>query len=177
MDAKTAKTKTLQFYSLFLAGMIIALIPLWQTAALATIIMVLAFFAAYPIRKNHADTLYGHHADFILRTCWIAVFISFITLIPTSIWMITQIDYSAFEICAHTLVNTLGANAQNASPEQAYTAAKPCIEPFISENMRTLVIATLASAAPVLMYTYYRLFKGTWYASKGQNLPNVKSWL
>jgi uncharacterized membrane protein len=166
----TGKTKTLMFYSLFMVGMLIALIPFWQAAAASCIILCFVFLTAYSIRrKETAPSLYRHHAHFIIRTCWISAFISLITLVPVCFWMVSSIDYSAFEICARNLDRT-------ADTIQVFEASKPCVDPFIADNMRALVIATLAAAAPVLIYTYDRIIKGVWFASREDGLPNVKSW-
>jgi hypothetical protein len=53
----TGKTKTLMFYSLFMVGMLIALIPFWQAAAASCIILCFVFLTAYSIRRK--ETLHS----------------------------------------------------------------------------------------------------------------------
>ncbi|MCD8497222.1 MAG: hypothetical protein LRZ85_03555 [Alphaproteobacteria bacterium] len=130
------------------------------------------------MRKTaEAESLTENHTTFIIRTIWIATLISVLSLTAGSAYMLPQIDYTAFAPCAESLATKGPEFAQNASFEEVYAAAQPCMHLFIDVNLRLLTITALIVALPIIFYLIFRYVRGLSRAAKGYRIANPRSWL
>ena len=174
---KDEKKPVLNLYAVLGVSLILSVVPSVPAAMLSLIFFLGLLIAAYRVRKNTKDKSYvENHATYIIRTLWIAAFISLITTALATIYMVARIDYSLFNPCADSLVNKGAEWLESAGFNDVYPLVQPCIEGFINANQTLILNSVFIAGAPILAYMAYRLIKGVLRAKGGYRLSNEKSW-
>lgn len=171
------KKKVTNLYAMFGVGLVLSLVPSTIVSIVALFFMVAVLVAGYGLRKkSEPESLAENHATYIIRTIWIGTGFSVISVSLAGIYMLSGIDYSAFQPCAETFAGQGAAAIQNPSYEAVWSASEPCFNNFINENFQLLTISALIAAVPILIYFGYRYGKGLSRAMKGYRMMDPKSW-
>lgn len=171
------KKKILNLYAAMGISMALTIVPNPMVAIVAGIFFVGVLIAAYFIRsKVEIHGLAGNHCTYIIRTIWIGSFFSIITMTVASFFMLPQIDYTPFQVCADTMMSKGDAFLANASNAQIAELSQPCMNDFINANFNILVYAAIIAGGPILIYFLYRFTKGLSRAIKGYRVPDPKAW-
>lgn len=172
------KKRVLNLYAAFGVSILLMLVPSLMISFVALVFALGVLVGAYSMRKNAAtESLAENHCTYIIRTLWITALFSLVTLFAGSVYMLSGIDYSAFEPCANAMAQRGVQFVQNATYEEVYALAAPCMNAFIDFNMGLLTITVLITAVPVLIYLGYRYLKGLMRAIKGYRMADPKSWV
>lgn len=179
MDEKPEGQKTiLNLYAAFGVSVILSVIPSFSAALLSAFFFIGVLIAGYSVRgKVEHGSLVENHATFVIRTMWIAAFLSLITTGIATTYMLGRIDYFMFDPCANALAAKGIAWVENAGMMDIYAVIEPCVAPFIDSNYILLKNALLIAGGPPVLYMVYRIAKGVGRAMKGYRLANPKSWI
>lgn len=171
------KKRVLNLYAAFGVSLLLTLVPSLLISFVALVFVVGVLIGAYMMRRaSEVESLAENHCTYVIRTLWISALISLITLFAGSAFMLGGIDYAPFEPCANAMAQKGAEFAQNASYEEVYALAEPCMNAFIDFNMSLLMTTALITAGPVLIYLGYRYGKGLLRALKGYRMANPKAW-
>ena len=172
------KKSVINLYAMFGVGLILSLVPSTLVSIVALFFMVAVLIAGYGLRKKATpDSLAENHATYVIRTIWIGTLFSVITVSLGGLYLLSDIDYSAFQPCAENLAAQGDALMQNPTYGAVWGSSEPCMNNFINENFRLLTIAAIIAALPVLIYFGYRYGKGLSRAMKGYRMKDAKSWM
>lgn len=170
------KKAVLNLYSAFGVALVLSLVPSALVSLVALFFLLGVLISAYRMRKKfEMESLGENHTTYIIRTIWIGTLFSVISVSAAGIYMLSGIDYTAFQPCAEGLA-AQGADAANASFDVIWGAAEPCFDNFINENFKLLSISALVAAGPIILYFAYRYAKGLTRALKGYRIMNAKAW-
>lgn len=164
-------------YAALGVSLILSVLPSYAAAGVSMVFFLGVLLAAYAV-SNKAETgsLRESHADFIIRTMWIAAFFSLITTGLAAFYLIKGVEYAQFMPCADTLANKGLDWAENAGMMEIYALIQPCVTPFIDDNMTVLLNAVALAGAPPVLYMAYRMARGLSRAIKGYRVVHPKSW-
>ncbi|MEZ5814908.1 MAG: hypothetical protein R3E13_09380 [Alphaproteobacteria bacterium] len=176
-EQPTGQKYILNLYAAFGVSLILAVLPFMAAAFLSLVFFMGVLIGAYALRKRAGDcSLSENHATFIIRTLWISAFLSLVTTVAATAYMMSGIDYSTFEPCANSLAHKGPTWVESAGTMEIYAVIEPCIESFISFNKALLTNALLIAGGPVILYMAYRMVKGLSRAVKGYRLSDPKGW-
>ena len=102
--------KTLYLSILLSLGLTI--VPMVSMALVFSLLLLGLLIAVYVIKGQAENgSLLDHHTRYIIRTAWIGGFYTLLLTIIASIYMVPNIDYTAFQPCADQMIVTLSADA------------------------------------------------------------------
>ncbi len=166
----------LNLYAVFGVSMILSVMPYAAAAVLSLIFFLGLLIAAYVVRSDAAkDSLKDNHATFIIRTLWIAAFISIPTTLAAAAYMQFNIDYTAFDPCIESLARQSASWLETAPHMEIYAFVQPCVETFLEMNKREFIMTALIAGGPVLAYMAFRFIKGLSRAIRGYRLANPRT--
>ena len=172
------KKKLYNIYALFGVSLATSVIPTVSGAVLCLIFFTWLLIAAYRWRKTAEEhSLVHNHSVYIIRSIWIGVLISVVTMIVASLYMLGGIDYAAFNPCIDKITGYSIEALEAMGFAEFYPLAEPCVDGFISANYNILIVSVAIAAGPPLLYLSYRFIKGVSRAVKGYRLANPTSWL
>ena len=147
-------------YILYIASIIMNLIPVFSIAFLGVLLFLVSFIANY-ILKYSADKQsmdYGHYA-YMTKTIWIFSFLVLIGLVLS------------YFIGDHAVIINMMQSAQSGVIYSADEMMALSAD-YIKSNM-----VLFAYFIPVTLHLIYRMAKGFYKAHKGLPIKNPKSWL
>lgn len=170
------KNKVYQLYGLFGAGLLLSLVPTGIAAAVTAVLFLGLLIGAYVLRAGaEREGLLHNHATFIIITLWVAGGLAIPTTLIGSVYMLAHIDKEALNACMNEFI-AMGPAAAQQSLAQMEAFFQPCVDTFITVNMRVLVISATIAAGPVLLYTVYRFVKGLYRAKDGYRMAAPRNW-
>jgi len=176
-DINSEQKKLYNLYALFAVSMLLAVIPHVAAALLCLVFFTWLLVAGYVVRSRAVEhDLVHNHATFIIRSLWIAALFSLITTILAAFYLLAEIDYSAFETCAESVVAISPERLEQMTMFELQTLVEPCLKPFIEGNKTVFINATLLAGLPALIYLAYRFFTGFMRMIKGHRLAKPKAW-
>ena len=171
------KQEVTNLYAALGVGLVLSLVPHSIVTLVSLVFMLGVLGSAYSKRKKAApDSLLENHATYIIRTIWIGTLFSVITISLAGLYMMNDIDYSAFQPCAKEFGRKGASFAANASFHDIWIASEPCYNNFINENFSLLTHSAIIAAGPVIIYFGYRYAKGLTRAMKGYRIMNPTGW-
>lgn len=175
-ETTVEQKKLMNLYAVFTVALISSVFPFASAAIISLIFFVLILIMAYVERSKAEEfSLVHNHAVYIIRTLWLSAFLSVVSMIAASIYMLGRIDYTSFEPCANALSGRDAQALQEMNFADIYPLVEPCMQPFIDLNMNIFVTAAAIGLAPPLIYISYRFCKGVLRATKGYRLADPKS--
>lgn len=176
MDVKNNATS---LYALFGVTIILTLIPMMAAGAAALVMGIFLIVTAYKKRGEKDATSKNFeqsHASYILRSIAGVSILMAITLAIGATYLLSAINYTAFDPCAQSLAS-LGGDPASISNEAVLKMAQPCIAPFIESNKSALIIAMLITAGLPLIYIGWRFIYGLSRALKNVRIENPYKWV
>mgnify|MGYP001410192685 CR=1 FL=1 len=171
-DPDPQRKTVLNLYAALAVSIILTFMPNTIMAIVSLVFVIGVLVASYSIRKKaEPESLAENHATYIIRTIWIASFISVITLGIGAVILLNDIDYSAFGGCPIDL-----EFAASADYMQLWEVMQPCYDTFITDNWNILIISGAITILPILLYLVIRFVKGLSRAIKGYRIANPKAW-
>src|SRR5690606_25938824 len=116
-----------------------------------------------------------NHCTYIIRTLWISGFLTLITMIIASAYMLPRINNAPMEPCMSGILANAD-NLQSAGIAELSALLQPCMGAYLQVNYNVLMISMLIGAGPVLLYFLYRFMRGISRALGGYRMASPKSW-
>jgi len=162
-EQKTVK----KVYGALAASLLMAAIP-HILAVMAVIVLFMGtLIAAYIIRKKSMpDSFSFSHMTYIIRTIWISSFIGTLSTLAATIYTLPLVDNEPIYNCIDSLPSSF-----------ADINIDECATKFIDANLSVFITGTIIAAAPIVIYTLWRLYKGGSHALKGLPITKPKSWI
>lgn len=179
MTDTTENKNTIGLYALFGVTIILTLLPNAAALFASLVMAIILIFMAYKNRgpKDVSDKNFDEkHASYILRSIAGVSILMSITLTFGIIYILGNIDYTAFDSCAQNLA-ALGGNPAAVSNEAVLKLAQPCMANFIESNKSALIISMIITAGLPLLYIGWRLIYGLSRALKNQAIENPYKWV
>ncbi len=170
--------KIYNMYALFGVALGLGFLPSIAAALVSLLFFIAVLIYAYVLRSGAEDeSLLENHSTYVIRTIWIASFFMIVTMIIGSVYLVANIDYASFDACAQSAAAGLNmADIESSSLTAVYGYMTPCMDGFISDNLRVLIVSLFLAGGLPIIYIIYRFFKGLARAIKGYRLANVKGW-
>lgn len=157
-----AKNKqTTSIYILYIASLIMSVVPNTIISSFSSVLFLVVFIATY-ILKYNADkqsTNYSHYA-YLTKTIWI---FSLFVMIGTVI---------AYYLGDHSIINNMVDSVMNGIVMSVEEMSYRLMEYGYANKYIFGIIF-----APVTLHLFYRLGKGLHLAHKDKAIPNPKSWI
>ncbi len=167
----------IRVYGAFVASVLMMFVPQMGFAVVSLLFFTGVLIAGYILRgKADGDGLQWNHMTYVIRTIWISALFAFIVTLLGGAYLWTQVDTGAVMPCAQPMQDYVMAQGENVQMMELYALFAPCIEPLIQANWNALMIATMISAGPVVLYLIFRLSHGILRATKGYRVKNPKAW-
>lgn len=169
MDLKQQQSVISGLYILLIISTVLSFVPigLWQIVSLALILLALVIAYYYKAQKNE-DSFMWNHSVYLIRTIWIGGSVLFFGMIAASILVLLFGDHSLIENSMEQI--TSGGMMD----EDGFTSL---LYDYMEANKSVLVMASIPTIAPSILYFVYRIVNGYGRAIKGYRLANPNSWL
>lgn len=170
--------KIYTLYALLGVSIVLSVIPNATAGFLSLVFLAWCLAVSYSARGAAQEhSLVENHAIYIIRTLWITVLLSVVTLIAAVAYMLGRVDYSPFESCAQSIGGQGIEALEQMSTTELYALAGPCMDSFIALNSALFNLCVLIAGGPLIVYMAYRFIKGVSRAAKGYRLAAPKAWL
>ena len=150
-----------RIYAAFAAMVIFLCVP---SAVFSVIGILLLFYVmgnAYGLRKKYGeDSLVNNHMTYLIRSFWISSLFCLIGMIAAGIYIMETFD-----------MNEFAASMTEAVAETMNTG-----QMVINGDMKKLIMVSIVTLGPSVVYLVYRVAKGVSRASKGYRIADVKGW-
>jgi uncharacterized membrane protein len=166
----------LRLYAALGAAMALSLAP-WMSAAFgSTFLFIGVLAAAYIMRgRNVPGSLMESHANYIIRTVWIASFITIFTLAAAGAYLLRKIDNTLLQPCIDRLLS-LGGQEQLPPYRELAPVFEPCMEPWLRSNGNIFLVSVLLAGLPVFLYMLLRFSRGLIRTAGGYRIADARSW-
>ncbi len=172
-----AQKNIINVYALFVVAVVLSIVPQIWAALVSLLFFTLLLGIAYFLRRRCEEhSLQHNHMIYIIRTVWIATFITLLGVIAAMVYIVVSVDPLPFQSCADPISNQVVRYFEAGQTEALYALLEPCLSVFFSANSFVFILSGLIVGGPVLMYLAYRLTKGMRRALKGYRLANPKEW-
>jgi uncharacterized membrane protein len=169
MDNQKQKN-TIQFlYFMLIVSTILSFVPIMsaQVGSLALLFTVL--IAAYFYRgKDSEDGLLFNHMTYLIGTIWIGTGALVIGIIAAGLWLYAHGDHAAL----HAIVSNLQNGVMMSESD-----LMRIFRDYFMENKNLIVLSSLVTIGPAMLYFVYRIANGLSRAMRGYRIANPKSWL
>lgn len=172
------KKHIINLYAAFAVSILLTFIPSLIFGVVALLFFTGVLITAYILRGKAEDgSLMQNHSDYMIRTIWISALYAFIFTGFGSAYMLPNIDYSPFDICAQNFAGIIDSSMTTMpSTQEMMDQIMPCMNDFMTINHSVFTLALAISAIPVIIFLFIRLYRGLSRANKGYRISNVKSW-
>lgn len=179
MNNNNEQNNIVMLYGALWANIILLLIPKVTFAIVGTTLLIILLIISYIIKKKHEDNSFSkNHSTFIIKSIWFGAFIlPALTLTIAIIYLLPNYDPSAMSACAQQLNTYILSNPQNTDMSILYRFIYPCMDNFMKDNGKTLLISGFIAALPVIIYLIYRFTKGTIFAIKNKLITKPNNWI
>ncbi len=144
-------------------------VPLTLAQILSLVLLIVVLVAAYIYRaKDNEDGLLYNHMTYLIGTIWIGTSLLTIGILAASTWIYLQGD--------HSLLNQVASDLQNGrmlTEEDLWAIFMQ----YMAANKNLLVLSSIVTIGPAVLYFVYRVANGYSRACKGYRIANPKSWL
>lgn len=157
-----------QFYGAFAASVLCNVVPLAVVQLFGLCLLVSVLIGAYVYKaRSKLDSLAYNHMTYLIGTIWISSFFLTIGLAVATYWVYVQGD--------HTMIEQIIAG-MNAGTMYSPGDLQAILTGYMKQNMQLLLMATLSTIGPCVVYIVYRVTYGLSRASKGYRLAKPASW-
>ncbi len=172
------KKHIINLYAAFAVSILLTFVPSMIFGLIALLFFTGVLIAAYALRnKAEEGSLMENHSDYMIRTIWISAFYALVFTALGSAYMLPNIDYTPFDICAQNFVAIVDPSMTTMpSTQEILDQIAPCMNDFMAINHTVLTLALAISAVPVIIFLFIRLYRGLSRANKGYRISNVTSW-
>lgn len=163
------RSRCIQVYILYIAAVILSLVPNFNVALLALIIGIIGIVMAYKSRKITEGTVFSSHIRWLIRTFWIggAVLLPVTTVIFSFIvWKWG--DMSAIVRLSEEIMSS-GAFTQDQIDETAMQ--------YMRDNVRLFMLAGLPTLGIATLWWLFRSFKGLNLVHEDKPIINPEAFL
>lgn len=169
METKSQKNIINVLYFFLVASTILSFVPTPAGQVISLFLVIFTLIAAYIYRsRDHEDGLLYNHMTYMIGTIWIGTSFIFLGMIAAGIVIYAKGDRTVIEEAVNQLRG--GVMFDEAS-------LKALMNEYASANRNLLVLASLPTIGPAVLYFVYRVANGFGRACKGYRIANPKSWL
>ncbi len=191
------QSKILKLYGLFIACLLLSILPSIWAALLSFVLFFIVLIAAYVMRTDEPKhSLTANHMTFLIRTIWIGSLIGFITIMIGIFYFLSFVDHTMLDPCIARLSDIFRIielppideqtpigelmkiinDVMIAEQEKIMPVFKVCIKDYINGNLVVFIIASSIMIVPILIYMIMRIIRGIRHALKGLRLADPKRW-
>lgn len=169
METQRHKNIINTLYFFLILSTILSFVPTeaGQIGSLALVIITLLAAYFYKGRDTEDGLLYNH-MTYMIGTIWIGGGVILLSMITFGIWIYISGDHSVI----HETVQRIQAGEM--FDEAAMISV---MQNYIESNKNFLIVASLPTIGPAMLYFVYRVANGFARACKGYRIANPKSWL
>ncbi len=169
MDQQKQKNLINVLYIFLIVSTILSFVPegTAQMASLAMITVVLLACYFYR-RKQGDDSLLNNHLTYMIGTIWIGSAVLVIGMFVFGIWVYLQGDHSI-------IYNAVDGFQNGQSFDEA--AMRQIMMDYMTANQPFLILSSLPTIGPAILYIVYRVANGYGRAMKGYRIAKPKGWM
>lgn len=170
MNIEKQKTTITILYGFLIASTILSFVPIvsMQVLSLALIATTLIVAYIYKLKGDAEDGILSNHMTYMIGTIWIAGSFLVIGVLAAAAIVYLKGD--------HTIVNNAMAQMTTGyffTEEEL----KSKMMDYMVENEKILILASLPTLSPAILYFIYRIANGYGRAMKGYRIAKPKTWL
>jgi uncharacterized membrane protein len=169
METQAQKNIINVLYVFLIFSTILSFVPTQtgQIASLALILVTLAAAYIYRMRAA-ADSLLYNHMTYMIGTIWIGGAFLIVGILAAAAWVYAKGD--------HTIIHGM-MNSIQSGQILDMQSLKALFAEYMRANMTLLIVASLPTIGPAILYFVYRVGNGLGRAAKGYRIANPHSWL
>jgi uncharacterized membrane protein len=169
MDTKNPKNIINVLYFFLVLSTILSFVPT-QAGQIGSLVLILVtLLAAYFYKsRDSEDGLLYNHMTYMIGTIWIGTGFILLGVIAAAIWVTVKGDHSLIQ----TAIDQVSAGQ---AIDEA--AMQTLMMDYMQANKDLLIMASIPTIGPAILYFVYRVANGFGRASKGYRIANPKSWL
>lgn len=169
MDTKQQKNTINILYFFLIFSTILSFVPTAEGQVGSLALILITLLSAYYYRgRDKEDGLLYNHMTYMIGTIWIGGAFILLGMILFGIWVFLKGDHSVI----HQTVQQIQSGRM--FDEAALYAV---MQDYIASNKNFLIMASLPTIGPAMLYFVYRVANGFARAAKGYRIANPKSWL
>ncbi len=169
MDTKQQKNTINILYFFLIFSTILSFVPTTEGQVGSLALILITLLSAYYYRgRDKEDGLLYNHMTYMIGTIWIGGAFILLGMILFGIWVFLKGDHSVI----HQTVQQIQSGQM--FDEAALYAV---MQDYIASNKNFLIMASLPTIGPAMLYFVYRVANGFARAAKGYRIANPKSWL
>lgn len=156
-------------YIFLIISTILSFIPYGTAMILSLALMLVTLITAYFYKSKHDDdSLLHNHSIYMIGTIWIGGGFLFIAMLAAALIVYMKGDHS---IVYSTMDQITSGQMFN---EDSF---KLLMMEYMTVNKNLLILASIPTLVPAILYFVYRVANGYGRAMKGYRIAKPKSWM
>lgn len=169
METQKQKTTINTLYIMLVLSTILSFVPFMSAQLLSLVLVVVVLLAAYFYRgRDTEDGLMYNHMTYMIGTVWIGTSFLLLGMMAAGAWVFMEGNHSVIDAA---LVQVEGGFI----PTEAEMTR--IITEYMLSNKNLIVMSSIVTIGPAILYFVYRVANGFSRACKGYRIANPKSWL
>ncbi len=169
MELKQQQTIISGLYMFLIISTVLSFVPLGVMQMLSLILITIALIIAYFYKfKKDEESLLYNHSVYLIGTIWIGSSVLVFGMLAAALVV--------FYFGDHTIIDNAMAQITSGGMLDE-EALKSVMYDYMDENRTLLIMASIPTIAPSILYFVYRIVNGYGRAIKGYRIAKPSSWL
>lgn len=169
MDDQKYKTAINILYIFLIISTVLSFVPTEAAQILSLVIVTVTLIVAYILRlRDSEDGLVYNHMTYLIGTIWIGTGFLLLGMIAAGTWVFLHGDHAVLD-------SAISQVQAGAIPDQEMI--NQVISDYMIANKSLLILSSIPTIGPAVLYFVYRVANGYGRAMKGYRIAKPKSWL